>query len=138
MPIAYLDVPAGADLTTKRELVRALYAALYEVYPFPDDTRIFLREWALDSVSQNGLLGSEPARPVFTMHVPKDGDADAKRQMLTKVNAAVASAYKLPDFVVFMHEHSLDQVAVNGSLLSDDQQRVEEQSKAYPGAGDRR
>jgi hypothetical protein len=131
MPIAYLDVPAGADLVTKQELVKALYEALHEVWPFPDDTRIFLREWSLDSVSHNGLLGSEPARPVFIMHVPQGGDRDAKRTMLKKVNAAVAGAYHLPDFAIFMHEHPLDTVAVNGGLLADDQQRVEDQAKVY-------
>jgi len=131
MPIAYLDVPTGADLTTKRELVKALYEALHEVWPFPDDTRIFLREWPLDSVSQNGLLGSEPVRPVFIMHVPQDANVDAKRTMLKKVNAAVAEAYHVPDFVTFMHEHPLDRVAVDGGLLADDQQRVEDQAKVY-------
>jgi hypothetical protein len=45
MPMAYLDVPSGADLRTKQTLVKALYEALNEAYPFPDDTRIFLREW---------------------------------------------------------------------------------------------
>jgi phenylpyruvate tautomerase PptA (4-oxalocrotonate tautomerase family) len=135
MPIAYLDVPTGAELGTKRELVKGLYEALSEVYPFPDDTRIFLREWPLDSVSQNGLLGSEPARPVFVMHVPLGGDPDAKRKMLKKVNAAVAKAYTLPEFITFMHEHSLDVVAVKGTLLADDQQRVEDQRDAYPAAG---
>lgn len=131
MPIAYLDVPTGADLSTKRELVKAIYEALHEVYPFPDDTRVFLREWPLDSVSQNGLLGSEPARPAFTMHVPEGGDVDARRTMLKKVNAAVAKAYGLPDFMTFMLEHSLDLVAANGRLLADDQQRVEDQREVY-------
>ncbi len=131
MPIAYLDVPTGADVPTKRELVRALYEALHEVWPFPDDTRIFLREWPLDSVSQNGLLGSEPARPVLVMHVPQGGNPDAKRTMVTKVNAAVTEAYHLPDFAIFMHEHSLDTVALHGGLLADDQQCVEDQAKVY-------
>lgn len=44
---------------------------MHEVYPFPDDSGIFLREWPLDSVSRNGWLGSEPARPVFVMYVPQ-------------------------------------------------------------------
>lgn len=131
MPIGYLDVPTGADLSRKRELVKAMYDAMHEVYPFPDDTRIFLREWPLDSVSQNGLLGSEPARPVFIMHVPQGGDVDAKRKMLKNINAAVDKAYQLPDFVIFIHEHSLDLVAVNGGILADDQQRVEDQREAY-------
>jgi hypothetical protein len=47
MPIGYLDVPTGAERTTKERLVKALYDAMHEAYPFPDDTRIFLREWPL-------------------------------------------------------------------------------------------
>ena len=57
MPIAYLDVPPGVDLDARRKLVKALYEALREAYPFPDDHRIFLREWPLDNVSQNVRLG---------------------------------------------------------------------------------
>jgi hypothetical protein len=131
MPIGYLDVPAGADLSTKRTLVKAMYDALHEVWPFPDDTRIFLREWPLDSASRNGLLGSEPVRPVLTLHVPQDGNADAKRTMLQRVNAAVANAYRRPDFMTFIVEYPLDLVAHEGGLLADDQQRVEDQREAY-------
>jgi len=100
MPIGYLDVPTGVDLGRKRELVKAMYQALHEAWPFPDDVRIFLREWPVDSVSQNGLLGSEPARPVFTMHVPQGVNTDTKRKVLEKINAAVAGAYQLPDFMI--------------------------------------
>ncbi|WP_049565772.1 tautomerase family protein [Nonomuraea sp. SBT364] len=131
MPIGYLDVPTGADLTTKRELVKAIYEAMSEAYPFPDDTRIFLREWPLDSVSQNGLLGSEPARPAFVAHVPEGVGADVKRTMTKKLNTAVAKAYGLPWFITFLHEHPLDQVMVDGVVLADDQQRVEAQREAY-------
>jgi hypothetical protein len=131
MPIAYLDVPAAVEFSGKKELVKALYEALREAYPFPDDHRIFLREWPLDSVSQNGLLGSEPARPVFLIHGPQGVNADAKRTMLKKINTAVADAYHLPDFMIFMHEYPLDLVAHEGGLLADDQQRVEDQTRAY-------
>jgi hypothetical protein len=131
MPIAYLDVPTGVDLSKKRELVKAMYEALHEAWPFPDDVRIFLREWPLDSVSQNGLLGSEPARPVFTMHIPQGGNTDVIRRVLKKINAAVADAYPLPDFMTFIVEYPLDMVAHEGGLLADDQQRVEDQREAY-------
>jgi phenylpyruvate tautomerase PptA (4-oxalocrotonate tautomerase family) len=131
MPIGYLDVPAGADRKKKEALVKAMYDAMHEAYPFPDDTRIFLREWPLDSVSQNGQLGSEPARPVFVVHVPQDANIDAKRRMLAGLNAAVADAYQLPDFAIFLHEHSLDTVVINGGILADDQHRVEDQRDAY-------
>ena len=93
MPIGYLDVPPGVDVSGKRELVKAMYEALSEAYPFPDDHRIFLREWPVDRVSQNGLLGSEPARPVFLIHAPQGVDPEAKRTMLKKISAAVADAY---------------------------------------------
>jgi phenylpyruvate tautomerase PptA (4-oxalocrotonate tautomerase family) len=131
MPIGYLDVPTGAALATKQQLVKDIYDAMHDVYPFPDDTRIFLREWPLDSVSQNGQLGSEPARPVFTIQVPQDGKTDAKRVMIRRIHEAVARAYGLPDFMTFMHEHSLATVSANGVVLADDQQRVEEQQEVY-------
>ncbi|TCC47370.1 hypothetical protein E0H73_43310 [Kribbella pittospori] len=131
MPVTYLDVPAGADLETKRELVHELYVALKEAYPFPDDTRIFIREWPPESVSQNGVLGSEPFRPAFVAHVPQGVDRDVKATMVEKLNAAMAKAYGLPWFITFLHEHSLDVVAVDGELLADDQQRVEDLRAAY-------
>ena len=131
MPIGYLDVPTGLDLSKKRELVKAMYKALHEAYPFPDDTRIFVREWPLQSMSQNGILGSEPARPAFIAHVPEGLNIAAKRKLFAELNAAIVAAYQLPEFITFMHEHSLDLVAVNGTLLADDQQRVEDQKKAY-------
>jgi len=131
MPIGYLDVPAGAGHDTKKQLVKAIYDALHDVWPFPDDTRIFLREWSLDSASRNGLLGAEPVRPVLTLHIPQGGNVDAKRKMLKKVNNAVASAYQRPDFMVFMQEYPLDLVAHEGGLLADNQQRVEDQKNAY-------
>lgn len=131
MPIGYLDVPTGADLDTKRALVSEMYEALREAYPFPDDHRIFLREWPLDSVSQNGLLGSEPARPAFIAHVPEGARMDVKRTMLKKISTAVDRAYHLPWFITFLHEHSLDLVAVDGQILADDQQRVDDQRDVY-------
>jgi hypothetical protein len=131
MPIGYLDVPTGADVNTKRGLVKEMYEALHEAWPFPDDVRIFLREWPLDSVSQNGRLGSEPVRPVFTMHIPQGAKPDLKRKVLKNINAAVAAAYPLPDFMTFIVEYPLDLVAHEGNLLADDQQRVDDQRAAY-------
>lgn len=133
MPITYLDVPEGLDIDTKKELVKRVYAALHEAYPFPDDVRIFLREWPLDSVSQDGLLGSEPARPVLVMHVPQRVDAEAKRTMLRRISAAVVDAYHLPKFMTFIQEYPLNLVALDGVLHSDNGKRVEDQKNVYGG-----
>src|SRR5689334_16116357 len=102
MPIGYLDVPTGANVNQKRDLMAAMYGALHEAWPFPDDVRILVREWPLDTVSQNGRLGSEPARPVLTLHIPQGADPEVRRNVLTKINAAVAAVYQLPDFMTFM------------------------------------
>jgi hypothetical protein len=131
MPVAYLDVPTGADVRKKKILVKALYDALHEAYPFPDDTRIFLREWPGENLSQNGVLDPDPVRPVFTIHGPQDVDIDAKRSMMQKVNAAVEAAYGLPEFQAFILEHPLHLVANQGKVLADDPRRVEEQGQAY-------
>src|SRR6185312_2505621 len=131
MPIGYLDVPTGVDPGRRRDLVQAMYKSMSEAYPFPDDTRIFVREWPADAVSQDGLLESEPARPVFTVHVPQGAAAAAKRTMATKLNAAIAAAYPLPDIAIFIVEHPLDLVAVNGGILADNQQRVDDQAAVY-------
>ena len=112
-------------------MVKGIYDALHEAYPFPDDVRLFLREWPLESVSQDGRLDSEPARPVFMMHVPKGVNIDAKRNMMKRINAAVAEAYHLPKFMVFRHEYPLDLVSLDGRLHSDNQARVEVQKKVY-------
>jgi hypothetical protein len=80
---------------------KSIYEAINEAYPFPHDHRIFVREWPLDSVSQNGQLGSEPPKPVFQIHAPPGLSVEAKRKMTKSVNAAVAKAYNNPpDFLI--------------------------------------
>ena len=132
MPIAYLDVPQGIQTTVKKKMFKRIYEALSEAYPFPPDHRVFLREWPLESVSQDGQLGSEPPRPVFLIHAPQGISVEAKRKMMKGINAAVAEAYNdLPDFMIFMQEYPLELVAHNGNLHSDNLKRVDEQKKVY-------
>jgi hypothetical protein len=101
MPITYVDAPKG----------QTTYGS-------------FLREWRPDSVSQDGQLGSEPVRPVFTMHVPEGANIDAKRKMSRKINDAIVEAYHLPKFMIFMQGRPLDRVALDGGLHSDNKARV--------------
>lgn len=133
MPIAYLDVPEGISFDDKKKLVREIYIALHDAYPIPYDVRIFIREWPLQSVSQDGRLGRELARPVLMMHVPQGVNIEAKRTMMKGIHAAVYAAYQLPKFMVFMHEYPLDLVSLDGGLHSDNQTRVEAQKEAYTG-----
>ena len=127
--------PRAFAIEEKNKLVKAIYAALHEAYPYPDDVRIFLREWWPDSVSQDGQLGSEPVRPVFMMHVPEGANLDAKRKMLRKINDAIVEAYHLPKFMIFMQEYALERVALDGGLHSDNKARVEAQKEVYRDEG---
>ena len=68
---------------------------------------------------------------MFLIHGPQGVDSAAKRRMVKQINLAVADAYGLPDFMIFMHEYPLDLVAHEGGLLGDNMQRVEDQKKAY-------
>lgn len=86
MPRLTSRCPEGLTVERKRELVRRVYDARHEAYPFPDDVRIFIREWPADNVSQDGLLGNELIRPVFIMHVPQGGSLEARHTMVSRIN----------------------------------------------------
>ena len=126
MPTAYLDVPEGIEIEEKKKLVSGIYEALKEAYPFPPDHRIFVREWRLDSVSQDGQLGSETPRPVFTMHVPPELPVHAKRKLIKSINVAVAHAYNNLSLLILFQEYPQDRVGLNGNLASDDKNHMEE------------
>jgi phenylpyruvate tautomerase PptA (4-oxalocrotonate tautomerase family) len=131
MPIAYLDVPEGIEIEKKKELVKSIYRAINEAYPFPPDHRIFVREWPLDSVSQNSQLASEPPRPVFQIHTVPGLSVEAKRKLIRSINAAVGKAYdNLPGFLILIQEYSQDRVGINGNLMSDDQEHMDELSRS--------
>ena len=118
MPISYIDIPPGIRVDAKRKLVKEVYDALDEAYRVPD-TRIFLREWPLESVSQDGRLDSEPAKPVCFLEVPPGIRIDVKRTMVKRISAAIAEAYHLPDVLIFIREYPLDMVSQDGGLQSE-------------------
>jgi phenylpyruvate tautomerase PptA (4-oxalocrotonate tautomerase family) len=129
MPVAYIDVPPGIRVNAKKKLVKEVFAALDEAYRVPD-TRIFLREWPLENVSQDGRLDSEPAKPVGFLEVPPGIRIDVKRDMLKRISAAIADAYHLPDILIFMREYPLEMVSQDGGLQSENPMILEAMKKA--------
>lgn len=128
-PIAYLDVPEGIEIEEKKELVKSIYEAINEAYPFPYDHRIFVREWALDCESKRSI-GIGPPRPVLQIHAPPGMSVEAKRKMINSVNAAVARAYdNLSDFLILFLEYPQDRVAIGGNLNADNQKHHDELSR---------
>lgn len=132
MPISYLDVPTGVGDDAKRTLVKEVYEALDEAYRVPD-TRIFLREWPRESVSQDGRLDGEPTKPVCFLEVPTGIRAEAKRALVWRISGAIAETYRLPDVLIFLREYPLDMVSLDGGLQSENPIILEAMTRAAAG-----
>jgi phenylpyruvate tautomerase PptA (4-oxalocrotonate tautomerase family) len=94
MPVAYLDLPAGLEVDTKKKLVKQVAESIHLAYMIPD-TRVFLREWPAEQLSVDGLLGC-PMRPICDFVVPPGLPVEAKRQLAKRVSFAIAEACNLP------------------------------------------
>ena len=57
--------------------------------------------------------------PVVFIDAPPGIPDEAKREMMQKVTDAVEGAYRIGETLVFLREHQLDRVALNGSLQSE-------------------
>ncbi|MET3900257.1 phenylpyruvate tautomerase PptA (4-oxalocrotonate tautomerase family) [Devosia sp. UYZn731] len=130
MPIAYIDVPPGIAVDARRKLVKSLFSAIHGAWPIPD-TRVFLREWSLDSVSQDGRLDMEPVRTICNIVAPPGVTVDGKRRLAKEITEALVEAYDpssedvpLPSgkvistkwVLVFIHEVGLENAALDGTL----------------------
>jgi phenylpyruvate tautomerase PptA (4-oxalocrotonate tautomerase family) len=102
----------------KKKLVKEIHTALDDAYHVPD-TRIFIREWPLEHVSQDGRLDLQPCKPVCFLEVPPAIKVDVKRRMVKQISAAITNAYGLPDVLVFLREYPLEQVSQDGMLQSE-------------------
>jgi phenylpyruvate tautomerase PptA (4-oxalocrotonate tautomerase family) len=99
MPVAYVDIPSGLTSRAKAQLVNEVAESLHDAYPIPD-TRVFLREFAAEQTSIDGVLAAGPFRPICDFIVPPGLAADGKRMLVSRVTAAVARACDLRADVV--------------------------------------
>jgi phenylpyruvate tautomerase PptA (4-oxalocrotonate tautomerase family) len=129
MPISYIDAPSGIRVDAKKKLVKEVYTALDEAYRV-SDTRIFLREWPLENVSQDGRLDLEPAKPVCFLEVPPGIRNEVKRSMVKRISTAITEAYHLPDVLIFIREYPLDMVSQDGGLQSENPMILQAMEKA--------
>ena len=133
MPVAYVDLPSGLSAHSKKKLVSQLYEAIHHTYPI-DDTRVLLREFSLEDVSQDGRLDSESMRPVVRLEVPPGVPIEAKRQLVGQISGALETALRLQKdevrlpsgkkvatnwVLTFFRESQLDQVALDGLMASE-------------------
>jgi len=63
--------------------------------------------------------------PVVTIEAPPGLRLDKKKKMVEKITAAVDEAYQIGDTLIFIHEDSRENVAMNGSLQSENPRLLE-------------
>jgi phenylpyruvate tautomerase PptA (4-oxalocrotonate tautomerase family) len=127
MPVCLIEAPAGIRNDAKKRLVERTTAALDEAYHIPD-VRIFLREYPLENVAQDGRLNSEPVRPVCFVEAPQLRSLAARRKMMEQIDAAIADAYRdianVAEILILHNEYPLENAAWGGRLQSDNPEVV--------------
>ncbi|MEV4566089.1 hypothetical protein AB0K12_20195 [Nonomuraea sp. NPDC049419] len=122
MPVFTIDAPEGASPDAKRKMLKEITEALDGAYRIPD-TRGWVREYPAENVSQDGRVGADPVRPVCTLEAPELYRLDAKREVVRKIEAAIAGAYEgiadTAEVLVLINEYPLHNVGWRGSLQSD-------------------
>jgi hypothetical protein len=131
MPVAYIDLPTGVDDSAKSKIFKEMYEAIHDAWPIPD-TRVLLREWPDEAVSQDGRTERVPMRPICTLAVPPGLDHDAKQKLVRQISGTIGEAcgreveeVRLPSgtaiynnwVLTFFLELPLDKVAL-GDLIA--------------------
>jgi len=131
MPVAYIDVPTDVNDNAKKKIFTELYEAIHEAWPIPD-TRVLIREWPDEAVSQDGRIELVPMRPICTLAVPPGLEIGAKRKLIKQISDTIGQAcgrdieeIRLPSgttiynnwVLTFFWELPLDKVAL-GDLLA--------------------
>jgi hypothetical protein len=91
MPVAYVDIPAGVNHGAKKKIFQELYEEIHEAWPIPD-TRVLIREWPNEAVSQDGRIENVPMRPICTLAVPPDLEHDAKKRLVRQISKTIGEA----------------------------------------------
>ena len=91
MPVAYVDVPTGLNDSAKKKIFTEVYEAVHEAYPIPD-TRVLIREWPYEAVSQDGRIEDVPMRPICTLAVPPGIEHDPKLRLIKRISDTIGEA----------------------------------------------
>src|SRR5215469_891770 len=91
MPVAYVDIPAGLHDRAKENMFRELYEAIHQAWPIPD-TRVLIRDWPNEAVSQDGQVENVAMRPICTLAVPPGLAHDAKQRLVRQISDTIGGA----------------------------------------------
>jgi hypothetical protein len=133
MPVAYVDIPTGVNDGAKKKIFQELYEEIHEAWPIPD-TRVLIREWPNEAVSQDGRIENVPMRPICTLAVPPGLEHDAKQKLVRQISNTIGEAcgreveeIRLPSgtkiynnwVLTFFWELPLDKVALGELIASE-------------------
>jgi phenylpyruvate tautomerase PptA (4-oxalocrotonate tautomerase family) len=129
MPVVFIEAPPGVRPDAKQRMMERITAALEAAYPLPADTRIFLREYPLENVGQDGHVQAEPVRPVCSLEAPPLRSLEARRKMIAGIHDAIAEAYEglanVRETLTFLNEFPLENAGWARRLQSDNPEFVE-------------
>ena len=91
MPVAYVAIPAGVHDGATKKIFQELYEELHQAWPIPD-TRVLIREWPDEAVSQDGRIQNVPMRPVCTLAVPPGLDHGARQKLVRQISTTTGQA----------------------------------------------
>lgn len=91
MPVAYIDTPNDVSDTAKTKIFKEMYEAIHDAWPIPD-TRVLIREWPSNAVSQDGRIENVPMRPICNLAVPPDLDLEAKHRLIRQISDIIGEA----------------------------------------------
>src|SRR5260370_14167973 len=91
MPVAYVDIPTGVNDGAKKKIFQELYDEIHEAWPIPD-TRVLIREWPNEAVSQDSRIENAPMRPICTLAVPPGLEHDAQQSLVRHISNTIGEA----------------------------------------------
>jgi phenylpyruvate tautomerase PptA (4-oxalocrotonate tautomerase family) len=98
MPVVIIDIPSGLKSSAKEQLHKELAESMHDAYQIPDN-RVYLREWAAEHTSFDGVIGAA-FRPICHYIVPPTLTVESRRKLVSRVSSAVNRALDLRPEVV--------------------------------------
>jgi phenylpyruvate tautomerase PptA (4-oxalocrotonate tautomerase family) len=132
MPVAIIDIPSGLKSRAREQLHKDVAEIMHDAYQIPDN-HVYLREWAAEHTSFDGVVGA-PFRPICHYIVPPILTDESRRTLVSRVSSAVNKACELRTEVVklpsgeevstqwllqFFFEVPLEQAALDDLMASE-------------------
>ena len=76
-------------------------------------------------IQKKNLRKGESHMPIVFIEAPPGIRLEAKRKMVGKITTAIDEAYHIGDTLIFLNEHAIENVAMDGRLVSENPKVLE-------------